>query len=74
SIDRLNGRLDELAADRSKPPKKLTREEVAELYGVSASTVSNWVSAGKIPHHKAGGAVVFFLNELLDWSRRRPAK
>ena len=72
AVLQLTSRLEELAADRSKPPRTLTREEVAAMYGVTPSTISNWVSNKKVPHHKAGGAVVFMLDELLAWSQRKP--
>ncbi len=49
--------------------KFLTVEETAELLRVEADTIRNWVSQGRIPFRKAGGKTLFFLEEILEWTK-----
>lgn len=46
----------------------LTVEETASLLRVEVGTVRNWVSQDKIPFRKAGGNIIFLLEELLNWT------
>ena len=46
----------------------LTVEEVATLLRVEAGTVRNWISQDKIPYRKAGGNILFLLEEILSWT------
>jgi len=55
-------------------PKTLTVKEVAELIHVEAGTVRNWMSARKIPFHRANGAVFFIFEELIEWTALQATK
>ena len=46
----------------------LTYEETAELLRVEVGTLRNWVSQEKIPFRKAGGNILFLLEEILAWT------
>ena len=46
----------------------LTYEETAELLRVEVGTLRNWVSQEKIPYRKAGGNILFLLEEILAWT------
>ena len=48
--------------------KFLTVDEVAELLRAEPETIRNWVSQERIPYRKAGGKVLFLLEEILDWT------
>jgi excisionase family DNA binding protein len=39
--------------------KYLTKKQLAEKFGVSASTVDRWLKAGRIAYFKPGGMVRF---------------
>lgn len=61
---------------RGTPPIKkhntgrlfLSSEGVAERYGVSRKTVSNWVYRNQIPYiKKPGHRVMFRISELEEW-------
>jgi excisionase family DNA binding protein len=38
-----------LANTRKMPPKFIKKREVAQLFGVSKSTIDRWLLAGKLP-------------------------
>lgn len=40
-------------------PKYLTRQEIADTYKVSLTTVHDWVKSGKLKAVKIGGRVLF---------------
>jgi excisionase family DNA binding protein len=46
----------------------LTVEETASLLRVEVGTIRNWVSQNKIPFRKAGGNILFLLEEILSWT------
>lgn len=48
--------------------KFLTVDEVAELLRAEPETIRNWVSQERIPYRKAGGKVLFLLEEILEWT------
>ena len=48
--------------------KFLTVDEVAELLRAEPETIRNWVSQDRIPYRKAGGKVLFLLEEILEWT------
>jgi len=76
SIDTL-ARLLESLGKQGLPqsmPKTLTVKEVADLIHVEPGTVRNWMSARKIPFHRANGAVFFLLEELLEWTALQATK
>lgn len=52
----------------SQTRKFLFTEGVAERYGVSKKTVSNWVYSDRIPYvKKPGHRVMFSISELEAW-------
>ena len=56
-------------ARNANVPQYLIAEEVAEMFQVTRGTIDNWVSAGKIPYRKIGGATRFLLSELDRWTK-----
>jgi len=57
--------------------KFLTVDEAAELLRAEPETIRNWVSQERIPYRKAGGKVLFLLEEILEWTvptRRKQSK
>lgn len=52
----------------------LTARQVAELLGLSASTVLDWFEAGKLPGFRLNGrAVRFRRTEVLEWLEQQRA-
>jgi excisionase family DNA binding protein len=49
------------------PEGLLTARELAELLGFSASTIVDWVEAGRLPAFKVGGRLRFRESEVLEW-------
>lgn len=45
-------------------PKYLTRQEVADIYKVSLTTVHDWINSGKLKAVKIGGRVLFPADEV----------
>ena len=74
SLARMEGKLDRLLVLREqtvdtavRPPLKpeyLDIIDVSKLLKVEQKTVYNWVSAGKIPHLKANGRLLFRREEI----------
>lgn len=48
----------------------LSVEQAAEMLGVSRFTIYGWVSARRIPFHKAGSLLKFAPSELLGWTKK----
>ena len=46
----------------------LDTNQVAALFHVKPKTISDWVSAEKIPYRKANGRLLFLLAEILAWT------
>jgi excisionase family DNA binding protein len=69
AIDLLSSRLHEIAAERSKPPKTLTVDEVAAFLHVEPKTIRHWTGKGKIPFRRANSSIFFLLDELLEWTK-----
>ncbi len=46
-------------------------DEVAEILGVSKSTIYTWTSEQVIPHFKIGGRVLFRRNHIDKWLSER---
>lgn len=44
-------------------------KEASEFLGVSKYTLYGWVSARRIPFHKAGSLLKFAPSELLGWTK-----
>ena len=53
------------------PKRLLTIQEVAELTGVSVTTLYKWVSQRKIPHIKMGRLVKFDPVKLDEWIKQQ---
>ncbi len=53
------------------PKRLLTIQEVAELTGVSVTTLYKWVSQRKIPHIKMGRLVKFDPSKLEEWIKQQ---
>jgi len=52
--------------------KPLTKDDLAELLGVSARTIENWVNEGVVPApKKLGGRVYWHPRMFFDWLDRR---
>ena len=49
----------------------MTIQEVAELTGVSVTTLYKWVSQRKIPHIKMGSLVKFDPVKLDEWIKQQ---
>lgn len=47
-------------------PKYLTRQELADTYKVSLTTVHDWVNSGKLKAVKIGGRVLFPAGEVTN--------
>lgn len=65
----------EAMGQQKAPPKKTYWDafEVAEHFGVSRSTVTNWLREG-CPHHCRGNVLRFELPAVDAWFRARPKK
>lgn len=42
-------------------------KEAAQLLSVSRNTLYMWVHAGKVPHKRVGGHIMFSLKRLQEW-------
>ena len=59
-------------ANLSNKPQRLTREEVCQLYQISARTLDYLVSTNQIPFSRVGARGVRFAPEALDvWEAER---
>lgn len=47
-----------------QPNDYLTRQEVAQMFGVDLSTVANWQKNGKLKPYGLGGRVYFLRSEI----------
>lgn len=47
-------------------PKYLTRQEIADTYKVSLTTVHDWMNSGKLKAVKIGGRVLFPADEVAN--------
>ena len=45
----------------------LTVEQAAEMLKCHPKTIYDWVQNGRIPYRKAGGLLLFDLDEILAW-------
>lgn len=54
-------------------PKFLKVKEVAALLRLSPRTVYDWVSQRKIPFRKVGDRTIFYLDEILEWTKGNDA-
>lgn len=52
-------------------PRKLTREQVAEMAHITLATLHNWIRAGKLHPTKTGGRVLFDEEEVTNLLARR---
>ncbi len=48
------------------PPKILKRKAVAEIFGISLVSLTEWVKSGKILCHRMGSRVYFLENEVYE--------
>lgn len=53
------GRSRDYACRIPMPKMYLTKKQLAERFGVSASTIDRWLKAGRIAYFKPGGMVRF---------------
>jgi len=73
----INGKLDQLLALQETTihlPLKLEYldiVDVSKLLKVEQKTIYNWVWAGKIPHLKANGRLLFLREEIDEMLRKR---
>jgi excisionase family DNA binding protein len=47
-------------------PELLSRQQTAELLGVSLATLDNWAATGRLQKHRLGATVRFKKTELLN--------
>lgn len=52
----------------------LNTDQVAELLGMSVSTIRKWVHYGYIPHVKLGRAVRFREKDIETWTEEKAEK
>ncbi len=64
----------ELIRELEIPPYLLTYAEAAEILGVKAQTMRNWVSKGKISYVKIGRSVRFRRDQLNDFIEQSTKK
>ena len=53
------------------PPKILKRKDVAQIFGISLVSLTEWVKSGKLICHRIGSRVYFFENEVYDALNKR---
>jgi hypothetical protein len=65
----------------SELPAFMTADELAELLRLGTPdrtgkraggvrTIREWTRTGRIPHRRAGGRVLFYLPDILEWTAR----
>lgn len=68
------GRTDKevTAMDENLDDKWLTRQELADRYGVPVKTPAEWASKGTGPRYaKFGRHVRYLLSDVMDWERKQ---
>jgi len=46
--------------------KPMRAETIAEYFDISLQTLRDWTSDGRIPHHKLGKTVFYYVSEILQ--------
>lgn len=67
-VEESNTRKQVVVVDEKKPLSPL---EAAEFTGLAKQTIYKFTSEGNIPHHKRGGKLWFFRDELVAWIKGR---
>ena len=69
-VDGLSKQL-EVLSEKIVPgrPDILSLEQCADFLGKTQSTIYTMCSRGRIPYHKGGNKLYFFMNELVDWMK-----
>jgi len=73
-LDQLMALQEQLVETATRPPLKpeyLDIIDVAKILKVEQKTIYNWVWAGKIPHLKANGRLLFLRDEIDEMLRKR---
>ena len=52
-------------------PRFLKVDEVAALLRCKRRTIYDMVEQGRIPHRKVGGRLLFDLDEIIEWTKRK---
>jgi predicted DNA-binding transcriptional regulator AlpA len=71
------GRTDKKATamNENTEDKWITRQELADRYGVPVKTPAEWASKGTGPRYaKIGRHVRYLLSDVIDWERRQFAE
>lgn len=68
-IDRLMAMIERFisSADTNSLPEIMTVEDVAAMLCKSVSTIYTMTSEKRIPHHKRGNKLYFFVDEIIGW-------
>jgi predicted DNA-binding transcriptional regulator AlpA len=68
-------RREETAMEDHADDKWITRQELADRYGVPVKTPAEWASKGTGPRYaKFGRHVRYLLSDVIDWERKRFAE
>ena len=60
------------AMDENTDDKWLTRQDLADRYGLPVKTPAEWASKGTGPRYaKFGRHVRYLLSDLIDWERKQ---
>jgi len=63
------------AMDENTDDKWLTRQELADRYGLPVKTPAEWASKGTGPRYaKIGRHVRYLLSDVIDWESKRFAE
>jgi excisionase family DNA binding protein len=63
----LSSILEQLPSTTIDESKPLSIEEASAFIGLAKQTLYKFTSEGTIPHHKQGGKLFFFREELIEW-------
>jgi hypothetical protein len=63
------------AVDENPDDKWLTRQDLADRYGLPVKTPAEWASKGTGPRYaKFGRHVRYLLSDVIDWERKQFAE
>jgi predicted DNA-binding transcriptional regulator AlpA len=66
------GRMKATAMHENMTDRWISRQELAERYGVPVKTPAEWASKGTGPRYaKFGKHVRYLLSDVIDWEKRR---
>ena len=66
----MSAKPEEILVTVSRLPRFLRVEEVADLLRCKKRTIFDMVEQGRIPYRKAGGRLLFELDEIVEWTKR----